>query len=64
MYVLKISKQEAEYLRDNGRGYDIHISSKSHKSRGKRYYATSSPKTMKLLDKFKQQEILETHDGR
>ena len=38
--LLKITREEAEYLRSHGRGNDIHISSATKNSRGKRYYVT------------------------
>lgn len=59
-----ISKDEAYYLRDHGRDNDIHMSSRDKKSRGKRYYATESFKTMKLLDRYRQKKIVETHENR
>ncbi len=45
-------------LRLMGRGDDVHMSSKEHKSRGKRYYATESPKTLKLLDEYRERTLL------
>ena len=62
--LLKISKAEAFYLRDHGRWNDVHMSSQTHKKRGKRYWLTTAPKSMKLLEQFRKQEILEVHDGR
>lgn len=62
--MIKISKEEAFYLRDHGRWYDVHMSSSTHKARGKRYFATANPKTMKLLDQFRKKELIEVHDGR
>lgn len=62
--MIKITKNEAEYLRANGLFYDVHMSSSTHKSKAKRYYMTTSPKAMRLLKKYKEKEIIETHDGR
>lgn len=62
--MIRITKNEAEYLRANGKGYDVHMSSATHKSRAKRFYATTSPKTMKLLEKYRKQEVIEEHNGR
>lgn len=59
-----ISKDEASYLRDHGRAEDVHMSSRDKKARGKRYYATESFKTMKLVQKYRASRIIETYDGR
>ena len=62
--MVQISKEEAFMLRKAGRGDDVHMSSCCKKARGKRYYATESFKTMKLLDKHRHANIIETYDGR
>lgn len=51
--LIKISKNEAEYLRENNRGCDIHISSKTHKGKAKRYYLTTDRKSMYLLNEYR-----------
>lgn len=44
--MISISAEEAKMLRDKGCANDVHMSSRSKKSRGKRYYATTSAKAM------------------
>ncbi len=56
--MVKINQHEAFYLRDMGLGKDVHMSSKTHKGRAKRYFATESPKTMKALKKYRQDIIV------
>lgn len=51
-------------LRKAGRAEDVHMSSRDKKSRGKRYFATESFKTLKLLDKFRMSQVVRTYDGR
>lgn len=63
-YLIKISANEAKYIRDHGQGHCVHMSSKTHKSSGKRYWMTSSPRAMKLLKEYKERELIEVHDGR
>ncbi len=58
--MIKVSQEEAAYLRQNGRSHDIHMSSATHKSKRKRYYATTSPKTMMFLEKFWADKTFET----
>jgi hypothetical protein len=47
--LIQITREQAAMLRENGRGKDVHMTSKGHKSRAKHYYATLNPKTIKLL---------------
>lgn len=49
-----ISNEEACYLRDNNMGKFIVISSKTHKSKAKKYYLTENPKALDLLNSFRQ----------
>lgn len=51
--MIKISKNEAEYLKSKNRGMDIHISSKSHKGKAKRYYLTESRKSLEMLNRYR-----------
>lgn len=55
--MIDITRQEAEYLRNNGVSNDVHMSSRSHKSRSKTYFLTTSPKAMKLLKKYRSGHI-------
>lgn len=55
--MIKISKDEAEYMRSNKLGYLIHVSSATHKSRAKRYYMTEERKGLKLLAEYKENEV-------
>ena len=54
--LLKISKAEAFYLRDHGRWNDVHMSSATHKAKRKRYWMTASPKSVKLLNLYRENE--------
>lgn len=62
MNLILISKKEAEFLRKNGRSDDVHVSSKNHKSGSKRYYLTTAPKSMKLLENYRQ-TVISTNGG-
>lgn len=48
--MVRITRNEAFMLREKGRGRDVHISSRTHK---KKYYATESEKTLKILDRYR-----------
>ena len=56
--LISITQDEANLLRENGRGEDVHIASKTHKSRGKSYYATENPKTLELIENYRKDHIL------
>lgn len=60
--LIKISADEAKYLREHGRSGDVHMSSQTKKSRGKRYYATESFKAMKLIAEYRNQRLIETRN--
>ena len=60
--MIVISKEEAHMLRDAGRGSDVHMSSRSKKSRGKRYFLTESYKSMKLLNDYRNERTIEVHE--
>ena len=62
--MIHISQEEAFMLRGAGRGEDVHMSSRDKKSNGKKYFATESFKTVKLLDKYRRSSVLETYDRR
>ena len=49
-------------LRENGRGHDVHMSSRNKKSRGKRYFLTTSFKSMKLLNEYRDSRTIEIHE--
>ena len=55
--MIPITRKEAFMLREVGRGVDVHISSKSKKSRAKRYWATESFKTMGVLNKYREDRL-------
>lgn len=48
--MLKISRNEAFMLRENGRGRDVHVTNRTHK---KVYYVTESEKSMKILNRYR-----------
>lgn len=62
--MIPISKSEANMLRSAGYSEHVHMSSRDKKARGKRYYATESFKAIKLLEKYRKNQIIETYDGR
>lgn len=55
--MIKISQQEAEFMRSNKFGYLVHVSSATHKGRAKRYYLTEERKGLKLLAEYKEKEV-------
>ena len=59
--MIPINKEEATYLRASGAFNDVHVSSRTKKSKGKRYYATESFKTMKLLDEYRSKNVLSVY---
>lgn len=59
---VSITQKEAFWLREHGRGMDVHMSSITKKSRGKNYFATESPKTMAMLNKLRS-DIISTYEG-
>ena len=60
--MINVTRNEAQYLRSRGRGEDIHISSITKNSRGKRYYVTQSHAAMKLLWKYRESMISDTYE--
>jgi len=62
--LIDITKKEMEYLVKNGRGYDVHLASATHKSGYKTRFVTESPKTMKLLEEYRKNQIISSYDGR
>lgn len=52
--MIQINQKEAEYIREHNRGFDVHISSKTHKGKAKRYYLTTSAKSMNLLKEYRE----------
>lgn len=62
--MIKITKEEAQYLRSNGRSGDIHMSSMTKNSRGKRYYLTQSKAAMQLLNSYRKDITSEVYDRR
>ena len=59
--MIDITAREAKMLRDRGRSEDVHLSSRSHKSSHKSYYLTTSPKSMKILNEYRKNHVLEIH---
>ena len=51
--MIKITQCEAEMLRKNGRDFDVHISSKTHKGKAKKYYLTENPESLEILTKYR-----------
>lgn len=54
--MIKITKEEAFYLRSKGKAYDVHMSSKTHKARAKRYYLTESIGSLALLKQYRDKQ--------
>ena len=61
--MVNITQAEAFFLRASGRADDVHVSSRTHKSKAKRYFATESFKTMQLLNKYKNKHTVEVHEA-
>lgn len=55
--MIKITQTEAEMLRSKGRGMDVHLHNKTHKSRTKTYYLTESQKSMSILNEYRESAI-------
>lgn len=51
--MVEISRKEAEMLRKTGFGGYVHMSSKTHKSRSKRYYLTEAKTPMDFLEYYR-----------
>ena len=60
--LIDISANEAKILRKKGRGCDVHMSSRSKGSRGKRYFLTESFKSMKILNEYRNSRIISSGD--
>lgn len=52
--MILISQREAEYMRENGFGRYISVSSQTHKSRAKRNYLTENPRALDQLYKYRE----------
>ncbi len=61
MVLIKITKDEAEYLRKQRMGYLIHISSATHKGKAKRYYMTEDKKAMRTLQNYRKNKVVYTY---
>lgn len=59
--MIQISQNEAKYLRSRGRAKDVHMSSITSKSRGKRYYLTEDYKSLQLLEQYRKRIITYTY---
>lgn len=60
--LIKISKNEARYLREKGWGRFISISSSTHKGNSKRYWLTQYPRVVDVLEEYRQGNIIERND--
>ena len=58
--MIKISADEAKFLRSKNRGHDVHMSSATHHAKAKRYYLTTSPKSVRLLDEYRNSKTVTT----
>ena len=56
--MILITKREADYMRSEGYGHLISISSKSHKSKHRRYYLTENPAALGKLHKHRENSIV------
>lgn len=62
--LIAISADEARYLREHKHADDVRVSSKTHKSRHKRYYAVESKGVHKMLEEYNKNKIIMTYDGK
>lgn len=58
MNVILITKQEAQYLRERGYESYIHISSKTHKGKAKKYYLTENERVLNKLYNYREKNIV------
>lgn len=56
--MVRINKNEALYLRSKGRGSDITVINTTHHAKAKKWYLAESPKSMKLLEEYRNGIIL------
>lgn len=56
--MLVISQSEAQYLRSKGRGNDVHLANKTHKSRSKKYFLTENKRSVDLLNKYRRERLV------
>lgn len=52
--MIKITHDEADYLRSKKLGYLVHVSSATHKGRAKRYYLTEDRKALYKLKEYRE----------
>ena len=60
--MVKITKQEAKYLRTNHQGWNVHMSSQTHQDR-KKYWLTETPAALKMLSKFRREHVTLIYGG-
>lgn len=53
--MVRITKQEAEYLRANSKNCKIAVTGAKKKSRHKKWYVDELPETIRLLKKFNEE---------
>lgn len=61
--MIKITKDEANYLRSKRMGHLIHMSSATHKGKSKRYYMTEDKRAMRTLQNYQKNKIIFTYSG-
>lgn len=54
-FLVRITKQEAEYLRANSKNCKIAVTGAKKKSRHKKWYVDELPETIRLLKKFNEE---------
>ena len=59
--ILKITKDEAEYIRQHSGNSRITITGKNKKSRSKRWYVDEVPESLTLLDRFRKSRLIKTY---
>ena len=60
--MIKITKEEAQKIRDNLRGVKVTITGRQHKSNAKKYYVEESPYVLKYLDNVKKKQRMEHYE--
>lgn len=53
LFILKINKDEAAFIRKNAKESRITITGKGKKSRAKRWYVDESYESIRLLDRYR-----------
>lgn len=57
--MIRVSKEEANVIRENLRNVNITITGRQHKSGGKKYWVEESPYVLRFLDRVRSNQKVE-----